>query len=115
MTSITRPLFIGRNIERGPRIVQFDLRYTRTLFTLKERIHAQFLTEATNMFNHPNVTSLNTVVGVRRSGCPSAANGFTLDPTQCGQLAAGSLPVTFPRTSTVLQGRILDFGLGVRW
>lgn len=115
VTSITRPLFIGRDVVRGPRIAQFDLRYTRTLFTLKERIHAQFLTEATNVFNHPNVTSLNTVVGVLTSGCPSAANGFTLDPTRCGQLAGGTLPVAFPRTSTVLQGRILDFGLGVRW
>ena len=115
VTSITRPLFIGRNIVRGPKIVQFDLRYTRTLFTLKERIRAQFLTEATNIFNHPNVTSLNTVVHVLTTGCPSAANGFTLDPTQCGQLASGSLPGSFPPTSTVLQGRILDFGLGVRW
>ena len=115
VTSVTRPLNIGRNIVRGPRIVQFDLRYTRTLFTLKERFHAQFLTEATNIFNHPNVTSLNTVVPVVTSGCPSAANAFTLDPTRCGQIAAGSLPTSFPRTATVLQGRILDFGLGVRW
>jgi carboxypeptidase family protein/TonB-dependent receptor-like protein len=115
VTSITRPLDIGRNIVRGPKVVQFDLRYTRTLFTLKERFRAQFLTEATNIFNHPNVTSLNAVVPVVTSGCPSAGNGFTLDPTHCGQLAAGSLPATFPRTSTVLQGRILDFGLGVRW
>jgi hypothetical protein len=104
--------------------VQFDLRYTRTLFTLKERIRAQFLTEATNIFNHPNVTSLNTVVGVVTNvipndptspGCPTAKNNFTFDPTHCGQLAAGSLPSSFPRVSTVLQGRILDFGLGVRW
>lgn len=115
VTSVTRPLDIGRNIVRGPKVVQFDLRYTRTLFTLKERFHAQFLTEATNIFNHPNVTSLNTVVPVVTSGCAGAANAFALDPTHCGQIAAGSLPTTFPRTSTVLQGRILDFGLGVRW
>ena len=115
VTSITRPLNIGRNIVRGPRVVQLDLRYTRTLFTLRERFHAQFLTEATNIFNHPNVTSLNTVVPVVTTGCPSAGNAFTLDPTHCGQLSNGSLPAIFPRTSTVLQGRILDFGLGVRW
>jgi Carboxypeptidase regulatory-like domain/TonB dependent receptor len=124
VTSITRPLNIGRNTVRGPKIVQFDVRYTRTLFTLKERIRAQFLTEATNIFNHPNVTSLNTVVGVVTNviatdptspGCPTAKNNFTFDPTHCGQLAAGSLPSSFPRVSTVLQGRILDFGLGVRW
>jgi hypothetical protein len=115
VTNVTRPLDIGRNIVRGPRVVQFDLRYTRTLFTLKERIRAQFLTEATNVFNHRNVTSLNTVVPVVTGGCPSAGNGFTLDPTRCGQLVSGSLPTSFPLTSTVLQGRILDFGLGVRW
>ena len=116
VTSITRPLNIGRNTVRGPKIVQFDLRYTRTLFTFKERFRTQFLTEATNIFNHPNVTSLNTAgVGVVTTGCPKAANGFTLDPTHCGQLAAGSLPTSFPLSSTVLQGRILDFGLGVRW
>jgi Carboxypeptidase regulatory-like domain/TonB dependent receptor len=115
VTSITRPLSIGRNIVRGPKVVQFDLRYTRTLFTLKERIRVQFLTEATNLFNHPNVTSLNAVVPAVTSGCPSAANGFTLDPTHCGQLVSGSLPASFPLSSTVLQGRILNFGLGVRW
>jgi hypothetical protein len=38
-----------------------------------------------------------------------------LDPTHCGQLVSGSLPASFPLSSTVLQGRILDFGLGVRW
>jgi hypothetical protein len=116
-TSIMRPLDIGRNAVRGPKIAQFDLRYTRTLFTLKERIRAQFLTEATNIFNHPNVTSLNTVVPVVSTGCPSATNGFTFDPTHCGQLSplGTTLPTSFPRLATVLQGRILDFGLGVRW
>jgi len=116
VTSITRPLGIGRNIVRGPKIVQFDLRYTRTLFTLRERIKAQFLTEATNIFNHANVTSLNTAgVSVVTGGCPGSGNGFTLDPTRCGQLSSGSLPASFPLSSTVLQGRILNFGLGVRW
>src|SRR6266566_2143383 len=117
LTSLNRPLDIGRNTVRGPNVVQFDLRYTRTLFTLKERIRAQFLTEATNIFNHPNVTSLNTVVTVDSTGCPSKTNNFAFDPTHCGQLspAGATLPPPFPRFSTVLQGRILNFGLGVRW
>jgi hypothetical protein len=124
VTSITRPLNIGRNTVRGPKIVQFDLRYTRTLFTWKERIRAQFLTEATNIFNHPNVTALNTVVPVVTNvnpkdpstpGCPTKDNGFAFDPAHCGQLVSG-LPTSFPPIATpVLQGRILDFGLGVRW
>jgi hypothetical protein len=115
VTSITRPLNIGRDTLRGPNIFQFDLRYTRTLFTLKERFRAQFLTEATNIFNHPNVTSLNTAgVRVDTVGCPKMANNFTLDPTHCGQVT--SFPPGFGGPSaTVLQGRILDFGLGVRW
>jgi hypothetical protein len=114
VTSITRPLNIGRNTLRGPKIVQFDLRYTRTLFTLKEHIRAQFLTEATNIFNHPNVTSLNTAgVRVDATGCPQSP-AFTLDPTHCGQVTG--FPQGFGTPSaTVLQGRILDFGLGVRW
>ena len=115
VTSITRSLGIGRNTLRGPNVYQFDLRYTRTLFTLKERIRAQFLTEATNIFNHPNVTSLKTGgVLVDTTGCPKTANGFTLDPTHCGQVTG--FPSGFGTPSaTVLQGRILNFGLGVRW
>src|SRR5438477_584317 len=115
VTSITRPLGFGRNTLRGPNVYQFDLRYTRTLFTLKERFRAQFLTEATNVFNHPNVTSLKTSgVLVDATGCPNTGNGFTLDPTHCGQVT--SFPPLFGTPSaTVLQGRILNFGLGVRW
>jgi hypothetical protein len=116
-SNVTRLLGIGRNTLRGPKVVQFDLRYTRTLFTLKERFRAQFLTEATNIFNHPNVTTLKTAgVPVDTAGCPKNANGFTLDPTHCGQLIASGFPSTFATpSSTVLQGRILNFGLGVRW
>jgi hypothetical protein len=115
VTSITRPLGFGRNTLRGPKVYQFDLRYTRTLFTLKERFRAQFLTEATNVFNHPNVTSLKTGgVLVDTTGCPKTGNGFTLDPTHCGQVTG--FPANFGTPSaTVLQGRILNFGLGVRW
>jgi len=113
-SSVTRPLYVGRNTVRGPRIVQFDMRYTRT-FTIRERVRPQFFIEATNIFNHPNVTSLNTGgVKVQTSGCPSAGNGFLLDPQNCGQLLA-PLPASFPLSSSVLQSRILNFGLVVRW
>jgi hypothetical protein len=108
--SVTRPVGIGRNTVRGPNIVQFDLRYTRTLFTLKEHFRAQFLTEATNIFNHPNVTSLNTTIPktqLNLTGTPATNPSY-------GTLL-GPLPASFPNLSTVLQGRILDFGLGLRW
>ena len=108
--TVTRPVSIGRNTVRGPKVVQFDLRYTRTLFTLNERLRAQFITEATNLFNHPNVTSLNTTI--------PAAN-FNLTGTAATNPSYGTilgpLPTSFPYSLTVLQGRILDFGLGVRW
>jgi hypothetical protein len=108
VTSVTRPLNIGRNTVRGPKIVQFDVRYTRTLFTLKEHIRAQFLTESTNIFNHPNVTSLNEVASIDTTGSPATNPNYgamlPLQPSSFGKPVA-----------TVLQGRILDFGLGVRW
>jgi Carboxypeptidase regulatory-like domain/TonB dependent receptor-like, beta-barrel len=97
VTSVTRPLFIGRYTVRGPKVVQFDMRYTRT-FPVTERISAQFFTEANNVFNNRNVTSLNTVVPVDATGA-----------------VIGSLPTSFPKSSTVLQGRLLQFGLVARW
>ena len=94
--AVTRPLFIGRNAVRGPNIYEFDLRYTRTLFTLWERVQPKFLAEATNVFNHPNITALNTVVPVDTSGNPTSG-----------------LPTRFPALSTVLEGRIVQFGIRV--
>lgn len=108
--SVTRPVGVGRNTIRGPNIVQFDLRYTRTLFTLKERLRAQFITEATNILNHPNITSLNTTIPASQLNL--AGNAVT-NPN-FGTLL-GPLPASFAPVSTVLQGRILNFGLGVRW
>lgn len=95
-TSVTRPLFIGRNTVRGPAIYQIDLRYTRTLITVKDRLRGQFLVEANNLFNHSNITSLNTSVTVDSSG-------------------GAILPAAFPAVSTVLEGRIVQFGLALRW
>jgi hypothetical protein len=108
--SVTRPVGIGRNTVRGPKVVQFDLRYTRTLFTLKDRIRAQFITEATNLFNHPNVTSLNTTIPASQLNL----TGNALTNPNYGSLL-GPLPTSFPFSSSVLQSRILDFGLSVRW
>ncbi|HVB58897.1 MAG TPA: hypothetical protein VNE63_21025 [Candidatus Acidoferrales bacterium] len=102
VTSVTRPLFFGRNTVRGPKVVQFDMRYTRT-FPITERVNAQFFTEANNVFNNRNVTTLNTVVPVDATGLPDYHG------------VPGALPPTFPKTSSVLQGRLLQFGLVARW
>ncbi len=95
-TNVTRPAYVGRYTVRGPNIYQVDLRYTRTLFTLWDRVRPQFLAEANNVFNHPNITTLNTTAQVN-------ANGFI---TSGPSLA----PV-----STVLEGRIIQLGVQVSW
>ncbi|MBZ5569807.1 MAG: TonB-dependent receptor [Acidobacteriia bacterium] len=94
--SVTRPLFVGRNTARTPNIYQVDLRYTRTIARLWERVTPQFLVEANNLFNHPNVTSISTTAAVNASGVITT-------------------PPTFRPTGTVLEGRIVQFGLGLRW
>jgi len=38
IASVSRPLYVARNTARGPNVYQFDLRYTRTLFTLWDRV-----------------------------------------------------------------------------
>ncbi len=103
--TVTRPLFIGRNTVRGPSIYQIDLRYTRTLITLWERVRGQFLVEVNNLFNHPNITLLNTVVKV--DDCKKS-------PCKLGE-AIGGLPKVFPPKPGVLEGRIVQFGLALRW
>ena len=52
-----RPLFIGRDTVRGPNIYQFDLRYTRTFFTLWEHLKPKFIAEVNNLFNRDNITA----------------------------------------------------------
>ncbi len=91
-----RPLYIGRNTARTPNIYQIDARYTRTLFTLWERIRPKFVAEANNVFNHPNITTINTTATVNSAGVITKAP--TLAPV-----------------STVLEGRIIQLGIRVDW
>jgi hypothetical protein len=106
-SAVTRPLFVGRNSVRGPSIYQLDLRYTRTIARLWEHVEPQFFIEANNLFNHPNVTSLNTAVtiGGLNAGLPTATTGVPTAP----------LPSSFPASSTVLEGRIVQLGLAVHF
>lgn len=96
-SSVTRPLFVGRNSLRAPAIYQIDMRYTRTFATLWERLKPQFFIEANNVFNHPNVTSLNVTVPVTSTGAATYGPSF-------------GTPL-----STVLEGRIVQIGLAARW
>lgn len=90
-TATSRPLFVGRDTVRAPNISQVDLRFTRVLATIHERIRPSIFIEANNLLNHTNVTSISTTASVNSSG------GIT------------SAPSLAP-TSSVLEARILQFG-----
>lgn len=79
-----------------PNVYQIDARYTRSFFKFWDRIDPQFFFEANNIFNHPNITSLNTTATVSTAGVISAA------------------PTLVP-TSTLLEGRIVQLGVKVKW
>jgi hypothetical protein len=101
----TRPVFVGRNSYRGANIYQIDVRYTRTIASLWERVKPQFIFEVNNIFNHPNYTAYDTVVRTNTSGQPVDANNNEIP-----------LPTSFtPTASMVLEGRLVQFGLAVRF
>ncbi len=93
----TRPLFIGRNAVRAPNVYQIDARYTRTFLKIKERFQPKFFIEANNVFNHPNITTINTTAAV------TAATGAILTNP------------TYAPVSTLLEGRIVQLGVRVDW
>ncbi|HWF46155.1 MAG TPA: carboxypeptidase regulatory-like domain-containing protein [Bryobacteraceae bacterium] len=95
-TSVNRPLYVGRDTARGPSIYQLDMRYSRTFFRLWERLAPTFFIEANNLFNHPNITILNTTAIVNSLGV------ITAQPT-------------FAPVSTTLEGRIVQLGVRADW
>lgn len=94
--SVTRPLYVGRNTLRTPSVYQIDARYNRSFFKLFERFTPEFFIEANNVFNHPNITTINTTATV------NAAGVITAQPTLA--------PV-----STLLEGRIIQLGVRASW
>jgi hypothetical protein len=95
--AVTRPAFVGRNTVRSPSVYQIDGRYTRTFPKLFDRLSTSFLLEANNIFNHTNVTGIATTQAVN---------------TTTG-ISTGAAP-TIVRSS-VLEARIVQFGLAARW
>jgi hypothetical protein len=93
----TRPLYGGRNTVRTPNVYQFDLRYTRTFVKLWERLEPKFFIEANNIFNHPNITTINTTATVN-----AATGAIVTNPT-------------FAPVSTLLEGRIVQLGVRADW
>ena len=94
--SVQRPAFVGRDTLRTGGLYQVDMRYTRALFRIHDRIVPKLLAEANNVFNTKNVTTLNTKATVNSLGAITAA------------------PSLAP-TSTVLEGRLVQVGIRVDW
>jgi hypothetical protein len=95
-SGVQRPLFLGRDTLRGPNIYQVDMRYTRTVFARHERFFVKLMAEANNVFNVKNITSISTTAATNALGVITTAP--TLAPT-----------------STVLEGRLLQFGIRADW
>jgi hypothetical protein len=90
----SRPLYVGRNTARTPPIYQYDMRYTRTLGNVVHKIQPKLLIEANNLLNRSNVTSINTTATTDSTGAILTAP-------------------TFKPTSTLLEARIIQFGLKI--
>ncbi len=73
-----RPLFEGRNVYRGHPLYNIDLRLSRT-FSYRERIRLQLLAEAFNLFNHTNISGVNTTAfnyaAAGSASCPASLGG----------------------------------------
>ena len=95
-SAVQRPAFVGRDTLRTGGIYQVDMRYTRTLFHIRDRILPQLLVEANNLFNTKNVTTINTKATVNSLGVITAQP--SLGPT-----------------STVLEGRLIQLGIRATW
>lgn len=94
--AVTRPLYIGRYTARAPNVYQVDARYTRTLFTIRDRIVPKFLAEVNNIANHPNITTINTTNAVNSAGIITT-------------------PASLAPVSTTLEGRIIQLGFRCDW
>src|SRR6185437_11266023 len=95
-SAVQRPAFTPRDSLRTGGIYQIDMRYTRILAHIHERIVPKFLAEANNVFNTRNVTTINTKATVNSLGI------VTTQPTLAPQ-------------STVLEGRLIQLGIRVDW
>jgi hypothetical protein len=96
----SRPLYVGRDTVRTPAIYQYDLRYTRTLATLFHKVQPKLLIEANNLLNRSNVTSINTTATV-----------VTTTGNPLGPIGTIITAPTFKPTSTLLEARIIQFGM----
>ena len=66
-----RPLFVGRDTLRGPAVYEMNARFSRE-FAIRERYRVEAFAESTNVFNHDNITGLNTTAQVDTTGAITA-------------------------------------------
>ena len=62
-SAFQRPLFVGRNTLRAPRISEFSIRYAR-IVPIGERMRFELIAESTNVFNRTNVVGLTSTATV---------------------------------------------------
>ena len=66
-STFQRPLYVGRNTLLAPPTYEVNLRYSRQI-PIRERFSGEFFAESTNIFNHTNVTGLNSTAAVDVNG-----------------------------------------------
>jgi hypothetical protein len=93
-TAYQRPLFIGRNTIRGPQWTELNARYSR-IFPIGERWKPEFFAETTNIFNHTNVTGLNSTATVDLLGAITAQPTLAWTGAADQRLIQFGLKVTF--------------------
>ena len=75
-TRVSRPNFVGRDTFRGQRIGQVDVRYSRFIPIRGDRIRAEVLAEASNLFNHTNATGYNLTASVFAQPQPTGSTNI---------------------------------------
>nr|WP_255551081.1 TonB-dependent receptor [Granulicella sp. dw_53] len=108
VAAVTRPIGVGRDTVRSPSVYQIDGRFTRTFPKLFDRLSTSFFLEANNIFNHTNVTGIATTQSV----VPLViTNGVVTNASTAG--TPNSAPVVV--RSSVLEARIVQWGVAARW
>ena len=92
----------GRNIPRGPRLIDLDLGIMREV-AFHERFRLQFRAESFNLMNHPNFGLPNMAIGNQQAGII----GTVVNPERQNQLAMCTLRPHSPKT---LRLALLDHG-----
>jgi hypothetical protein len=94
------PAFVGRDTLRTGNLYQIDARYTRTLFSIRERFHTKVLAEANNVFNTRNVAGAAAAINTKAT---VNAQGIITTPPSLAPL------------TTVLEGRLIQLGIRADW